>query len=123
MILRLLVFLMYSLACASGAPSAQLDRVYQPGADRAVGAKRTQRQENELVFSRLRDSETGEFELSSELREAVGSRLSTAVGYDAYRVRVKRGQGYSASWRRYCDYVFFDDSQQIVGSYRREGGC
>ena len=123
MSLRLLVLLTFSLACASDRPSAKRDRVYQTGADRAEGAKRTQRQQNQLVYSRLRDTETGELELSAEVRQAVGSRLSTAVGYDAYRVLVKRGQGYSATWRRYCDYVFFDESQQIVASYRRQGRC
>ena len=111
------------LACASDRPSAKLDRVYQPGTDRAEGAKRTQRQQNQLVYTRLRHTETGEFELRAAVREALGSRLSNAVGYDAYRVRVNRGQGYSATWSLYCDFVFFDELQQIVASYRREGRC
>ena len=109
--------------CASDRPLAHLDRVYPAGADRAEGAKRTQRQQNELAYTRLRDAELGDLGLSAELRDSVGFRLSTAVGYDAYRVRVKRGGGYSASWRRYCDYVFFDESQEIVASFRREGTC
>ena len=110
-------------ACASDGPSARLDHIYRPGSARAEDAKRAKRQQNQLAYSRLREKGTGELGLSAAVRDAVGSRLSEAVGYDAYQVRIKRGQGYSAIWKRYCDYVFFDRSQEIVASYRREGSC
>jgi hypothetical protein len=110
-------------ACASGPASARLASLYEPGAARAEGALRTARQQNELAFTRLRDPRTGELDLVEEAASALGVDLSSAVGFDAYRARVRIGRGYSATWRRYCDSVFFDEEERIVGAYRREGSC
>ena len=111
------------LACASAVTSSPLDRIYRLGTERAAAAKKTLRQENDLAYTRLRDAVTGELGLSAAMKEALASKLPGAVGYDAYHVRVKQGHGYYATWKRYCDFVFFSESQEIVTSYRREGGC
>ena len=123
---RLVFLRLLLLSCLSACAPTQreaLDHIYPPGADRTTATKQTQRQQSELVFSRQRNPHTGRLELPTELRQAASSRLSAAVGYDAYHVRVRRGQGYSATWKTYCDYVFFDASGKIVEAYRREGRC
>lgn len=119
----LFLLLCVGLGCAAGAMSGGLDGVYPPGADRAAGARNTPRQQNELARTRLRDPQTGELALGDELPEALDAAISNAAGYDAYNARVKRGQGYAATWRAYCDFVFFSESQEIVASYRRRGRC
>ncbi len=112
-----------ALSCASTSRSSYLEELYPVGADRSVGARQTQRHQSQLAFTRTLDAESGGSELGSDVRDGVGPRLSSAVGYDAYRVQVRRGQGYSARSIQYCDYVFFDASQKVVAAYRREGGC
>ncbi len=118
-----LLALSFLMGCVSTSPAERLARLYEPGADRATAAGRMDRQQIELAFTRLRDPRAGQLALDAEAAAALGFNLSTAAGYDAYRVRVRVGQGYSATVRRYCDYVFFDEAQKIVGAYRREGSC
>ena len=112
------------VCCASSSATGSLDRLYPPGEPRAEAARSTSRHENTLVRSVLREAESGRLALPPGTAAALGpDRLSGAAGYDAYRARVRRGQGYSARWRQYCDYVFFDASERIVAAYRSADEC
>ncbi len=109
-----------ALACASTG-AARLDGLYPPGEPRANAAGSGPRRE--VTLARTQVVEAGAA-LTPDARAALGpDRSGRVAGYDAYDVRQKVGGGYNVRWKSYCDTVFFDASDRIVGATRREGRC
>ncbi len=112
------------MSCASSvahyvSPQAQLDKSYPRGEPRSSVSTQGRDLARTLRFDRRPPSD----ELSRSLLESLRPKGASAAGYDAYRVQRKLGSGYARQVIPYCDFVFFDEDDRIVGARREKGDC
>ncbi|HJO24731.1 MAG: hypothetical protein QF890_16270 [Myxococcota bacterium] len=118
-----------SINCAGLKHQHWLDATYPRGASRSVAAISSSPQNNELIRtiwlkSGSETTGTAQTRLPEGALDALGQkRAPLVVGFDEYDVRLRVGSRKEHRVVSRCDFVFFDDSQTIVGAYRRLGSC
>ena len=117
------LFSLFNFACSSWSRQDWLDETYKPGTTRASGEIVNALQTNEWIHSIMLKPKEINGIPDGAVAALGGEGASRAVGYDVYDVRLLTGNRQQRRFVSRCDLVFFDQSELVVGAYRRLGPC